>query len=640
MAMKEPAMKEPLLGSAALSDAGSEGTTTASTTSANQAEQDAKWDEMLRKNDYRWMFKGFACYFATVGGVAIAVKVLGNAVMNKLFLAILIFTACAMTAISVTGWAKRRRFLEEDRLLDEHSFGGRCLYRGLCVFLGWMLFYTTGLSFVFSQFLYQTGFLPEQTSWVWTLLFPMKSFVPPTTGAGVLALGAQVYHDIMPYVFPSILLEAFIVTKVVPHSSKLGYSAGDSFLSMVIFVLPLYVATFVMFDWGTPVYNYVHNHLRVTDAFADDESVVGFWLALVASDFFYYVAHRVSHIMSWMWTQHSVHHSCESFNLTNGPREGNLLTHFTPIILFDFIPLAFFFPFSVANPCAQVKLVWNFWFHAVLVPPCPTMELLFNTPSLHRVHHAKNEGRLGKNYGAIFSVWDHLYGTNEPEIRHEGEVRDDIYYGVIPTIQSWDGIWMNIQPWWDMFTRQVAFNGLLSPMLHWTPHNSKCPKLGSRLNPKEENPNYPRSQTWLLYAMFEMVLFSYFGFWLAALGPMQSNVLSEAVGVWHSHILLSVALGGMGLWSASSLGRVMCGESRMSWLEESIRQILLVGGLAVYVLFLEEPDLLKTRQMYLGAYALTHAAAIYALYREVPAAGAGNAGEAAACDKRACTQTH
>jgi len=40
---------------------------------------------------------------------------------------------------------------------------------------------------------------------------------------------------------------------------------------------------------------------------------------------------------------------------------------------------------------------------------------VFNTPSAHRVHHAKNEDVLGKNYGAIFLIWDYLFGTHEFE---------------------------------------------------------------------------------------------------------------------------------------------------------------------------------------------------------------------------------
>jgi hypothetical protein len=44
------------------------------------------------------------------------------------------------------------------------------------------------------------------------------------------------------------------------------------------------------------------------------------------------------------------------------------------------------------------------------------LECLFITPSVHRVHHAKNNIYLDRNYGETFSIWDRIFGTFQTEV--------------------------------------------------------------------------------------------------------------------------------------------------------------------------------------------------------------------------------
>ncbi len=39
------------------------------------------------------------------------------------------------------------------------------------------------------------------------------------------------------------------------------------------------------------------------------------------------------------------------------------------------------------------------------------IELVFNTPSHHRVHHGSDPEHLDKNYGDILIIWDRILGT-------------------------------------------------------------------------------------------------------------------------------------------------------------------------------------------------------------------------------------
>jgi sterol desaturase/sphingolipid hydroxylase (fatty acid hydroxylase superfamily) len=42
--------------------------------------------------------------------------------------------------------------------------------------------------------------------------------------------------------------------------------------------------------------------------------------------------------------------------------------------------------------------------------PAP-IEIVFNRPSHHRVHHGANEVYLDRNYGGILIIWDRIFGT-------------------------------------------------------------------------------------------------------------------------------------------------------------------------------------------------------------------------------------
>ncbi|MEO6605201.1 MAG: sterol desaturase family protein, partial [Aeromicrobium sp.] len=44
------------------------------------------------------------------------------------------------------------------------------------------------------------------------------------------------------------------------------------------------------------------------------------------------------------------------------------------------------------------------------------IELIFNTPSHHRVHHGSDPEYLDKNYAGIFIIWDRMFGTFQKEL--------------------------------------------------------------------------------------------------------------------------------------------------------------------------------------------------------------------------------
>ncbi|MFC1411168.1 sterol desaturase family protein [Streptacidiphilus sp. N1-12] len=132
-------------------------------------------------------------------------------------------------------------------------------------------------------------------------------------------------------------------------------------------------------------------------------------LMLLGQDLCYYWAHRSTHRIRLLWAQHVVHHSSRHYNLSTALRQPwtdlTFGVFYLPLVLLGVSPAAVAF-------CSSVNLVYQFWIHTERIGTLPRpFELLFNTPSHHRVHHASQGGYLDRNFGGILIVWDRLFGS-------------------------------------------------------------------------------------------------------------------------------------------------------------------------------------------------------------------------------------
>ncbi len=139
------------------------------------------------------------------------------------------------------------------------------------------------------------------------------------------------------------------------------------------------------------------------------------WIALFfLEDLAYYVFHRVHHESRFFWASHVVHHSSQHYNLSTALRQ--TWTPMTGIAFWAPLALLGFHPWMVLTEMS-VSLLYQFWIHTEAIDRLPRpIELVMNTPSHHRVHHASNPQYLDRNYGGILIVWDRLFGTFEPEV--------------------------------------------------------------------------------------------------------------------------------------------------------------------------------------------------------------------------------
>jgi sterol desaturase/sphingolipid hydroxylase (fatty acid hydroxylase superfamily) len=161
------------------------------------------------------------------------------------------------------------------------------------------------------------------------------------------------------------------------------------------------------------------------------------WWAFVilffAEDCCYYWFHRWSHRSRLWWSAHVIHHSSQHYNLSTALRQtwtgGPILTWVV------WLPLSFFgFPIQMILFQKGISLVYQFWIHTSAIDRLPApLEAVLNTPSHHRVHHARNPRYLDANYAGILIIWDRLFGTFIAEDPAEAPV-----YGLSKNIGSFN----------------------------------------------------------------------------------------------------------------------------------------------------------------------------------------------------------
>jgi len=196
---------------------------------------------------------------------------------------------------------------------------------------------------------------------------------------------------------------------------------------------------FVPYTLVAPWLGWVWQHRLFTPSLDAPWAVL---LLFVGLEFCYYWFHRASHTVRWFWMSHSVHHSPNQLNLAAAYRLGwfgkftGTSLFFTPLVLLGFTP-------TVVLTALFLNLLYQFWLHADWIPRLGWLEGVLNTPSSHRVHHARNPEYLDANYGGVLIVFDRLFGTYVAE-------RDDLpcdYGTVTPAVSSRNPFVLNLAPW-------------------------------------------------------------------------------------------------------------------------------------------------------------------------------------------------
>lgn len=156
-------------------------------------------------------------------------------------------------------------------------------------------------------------------------------------------------------------------------------------------------------------------------------------LCQLADDFTYYWFHRANHEIRVLWAAHIVHHSSPNYNLGTAVRNGWFTILYKPFF-YMWMP-AIGFPVEMVVVCLGIEALWQFQLHSTYIPKMGWIEKIFNTHTMHQVHHAQNVEYLDKNHGGFLNFFDKIFGTWK-----ELDDNIDVEYGVIHPPRSYNPI--------------------------------------------------------------------------------------------------------------------------------------------------------------------------------------------------------
>jgi sterol desaturase/sphingolipid hydroxylase (fatty acid hydroxylase superfamily) len=167
-----------------------------------------------------------------------------------------------------------------------------------------------------------------------------------------------------------------------------------------------------------------------------------FWImTFVVIDLVFYIYHRMSHRIRFLWAIHLSHHSSEEMNFAVSFRQA----WFGPISKIPFfmvLPLLGFDPTIIAA-AGVISTLWGIVGHTQIIGKLGFIEWVFNTPSHHRVHHGSNKQYIDKNYGNLLIIWDRMFGTFEPE-------EEPVKFGLVNNVNTYNPAKITFMAWSSM----------------------------------------------------------------------------------------------------------------------------------------------------------------------------------------------
>ena len=166
------------------------------------------------------------------------------------------------------------------------------------------------------------------------------------------------------------------------------------------------------------------------------------WLmTFILIDFVFYIYHRFSHRVRFLWAIHMSHHSSEEMNFAVSMRQA-WLGPISKIPFFIVLPLLGLDPTIIAV-AGVISTLWGVVGHTQIVGKLGPLEWFLNTPSHHRVHHGANAEYIDKNYGNLLIIWDRIFGTFEPE-------KAKVKYGLVNNVNTFNPMKITFMGWQSM----------------------------------------------------------------------------------------------------------------------------------------------------------------------------------------------
>ena len=245
----------------------------------------------------------------------------------------------------------------------------------------------------------------------------------------------EVYAIGAPIILTMILVEVFISN----IRNNALYRQGDTLCTLGLLTGNMLMSFAV--KGGILAFHFFLYDFRVLDL----AGILPLWAMWVFTfifiDLIFYIYHRLSHRVRFLWAVHMSHHSSEEMNFAVSFRQA----WFGPISkvpFFMIMPIMGFDPTIIAV-AGVVSTLWGIVGHTQIVGKLGPLEYIFNTPSHHRVHHGSNPQYIDKNYGNLLIIWDKMFGSFEPE-------KKPVVFGLVNNVNTFNPIKITFMGWMAM----------------------------------------------------------------------------------------------------------------------------------------------------------------------------------------------
>ena len=136
-------------------------------------------------------------------------------------------------------------------------------------------------------------------------------------------------------------------------------------------------------------------------------------IGVLALDFSSWLVHLIMHKVRPLWRFHLIHHSDNNVDVTTGLRHhpGDSLLRGIFFLLLIFISGAPMYAVMIYQTLIVLSTAFT---HANISLPRQldrVLSFILVSPNMHKVHHHWKQPYTDSNYGAVFSIWDRLFGT-------------------------------------------------------------------------------------------------------------------------------------------------------------------------------------------------------------------------------------
>jgi sterol desaturase/sphingolipid hydroxylase (fatty acid hydroxylase superfamily) len=243
---------------------------------------------------------------------------------------------------------------------------------------------------------------------------------------------AEVYAIGLPIIYVMIALEAIFSTL----TNKSFYRLDDTLCTAGLLIGNILIGSAAKgLSFAIHIFLY---QFRIIDL----ASLIPLWLmwvlAFVLIDLVFYIYHRLSHRVRFLWAIHMSHHSSEEMNFAVSLRQA-WFAPLSKLPFFAVLPLLGMDP-TIAVIAGVISTLWGVVGHTQIVDKLGPLEIVFNTPSHHRVHHGANKEYIDKNYGNLFIIWDKMFGTFEPE-------NEPVKYGLVNNVNTFNPVKITFMGW-------------------------------------------------------------------------------------------------------------------------------------------------------------------------------------------------